>query len=311
MSAPALWRVTLVVPAGSVALFEEALARHCQVVWHRPNDRADDRLDGLTGDPFEPALNVSLALAAAAAGIAPPAVMIEPVPPRDWLAENRETFAPFRLGRFFIHQDDDTATPPPATVPIAIDAGLAFGTGRHASTAGCLAAFETLSGVLPSGAVLDLGCGSGILAIAAARVLRRSVVAADIDPMAVRIAAENAAHNGVGACVRAVTADGCAHPLIRARAPYALIFANILARPLRQLARAIVAHTAEGGSIVLAGFVVGDAASVLARYRALGCRLERTIVSAGWSTLVLRRSGRNHKRGNSSTKLQGRWRESS
>lgn len=282
--------VSLVVPAPVAALIEDALAGHCQAVSLRLEEAGLITVTGFIDETVDTAqLDVDLAVAAAAAGIAPPEVRIEPVAARDWLAENRETFAPFRLGRFFIHQHDDATPAPVATWPIGVDAGLAFGSGRHASTAGCLAALERVWPWLPEGSVLDLGCGSAILAIAAARVLHRPIVAADIDPVAVRIAAENAQRNGVAPLVRCVTADGCAHPLIRANAPYALVFANILARPLLRLARSVVDQTAAEGAIILAGFVESDANRVIAGYRSLGCRLAAMIVIDGWATLLLHR----------------------
>ncbi len=285
-----MWQLSLIVPRAAVPLCEDVLAEHCLAVSQRLTDDGHITLLGLTAGPPAAELAVALALAAAAAGIAAPEIAIEPVGERNWLAENQESFTPFRVRRFFIHQQDDPTPAPADAVALAVDAGLAFGSGRHASTAGCLLALDTLHRRLPAGPVLDLGCGSAILAIAAARVLRRPVVASDIDPVAVRIAAENAQRNGVGAWIRTVTADGCAHPLIRTHAPYALIFANILARPLQRLARATVGHTAPGGTVILAGFIVGDARRVLAVYHALGCRLQRQIVIDGWATLVLRRS---------------------
>jgi Ribosomal protein L11 methylase len=285
-----LRRVSLGVPVEAASLIDEALAAHCQAVTLNLDGAGGCSLHGLVDGAFDAAaLGVDLALAAAAAGIEPPAVTIETLAARNWLLENRQAFAPFRLGRFFIHGHDDRSPPPPATWPIAVDAGLAFGTGRHASTAGCLLALQRAALSPIAGPVLDLGCGTGILAIAAARVLGRPVVAADIDPVAVRITAENAARNGVADRVRAVTADGCAQLAVRARAPYALVFANILARPLLRLARDIVAETAPGGTIILAGFISDDARRVLSAYRPLGCRLARRIAVDGWTTLVLRR----------------------
>lgn len=292
MSEPALWRVSLMVAPEAVEIFESALTECCEVVGQRLEDGADVALDGWSREPPDAAmLAVEVALAAAAGGVAVPAFHIEPIAARNWLAENRGAFAAFRLGRFFIHEHDDASLPPPATIAIAVDAGLAFGSGRHASTAGCLAALEGLRGQLAAGVVLDLGCGSGLLAIAAARWLHRRVVASDIDPVAARIAGENAARNGVRRRVQTVVADGLAEPRLRAAAPYALVFANILARPLQRLARGIVVNTAPGGVLVLAGFITRDAPAVFAVYRALGCRLRRHLVREGWTTLVLQRTG--------------------
>lgn len=285
-----LRRVSLIVPAQAASLIDEVLSAHCRVVTVCLDDAGGTRFLGFVDCSLDvAAFEVDLALAAAAAGVAPPELTIEPVGSRNWLLENRQAFAPFRLGRFFIHGHDDRSPLPPGTWPISVDAGLAFGTGRHASTAGCLMALERLTVAPDARPVLDLGCGTGILAIAAARVLRRPVVAADIDPVAVRNAAENAARNGVADRVRAVTTDGCARRVVRAQAPYAVVSANILARPLQRLARDIVGHTAPGGTIILAGFVSADATRVFGAYRLLGCRLARRIAVDGWTTLVLRR----------------------
>jgi ribosomal protein L11 methyltransferase len=174
--------------------------------------------------------------AIAQAGIAVPQLGVKPLPKVDWLRQNRASFKPQRAGRFFVHDGEHREPPPAATIAIRIDAATAFGSGNHATTQGCLLAIDRLARRPRKGRVLDLGCGSGILAIAAAKALHAPVLAADFDPEAVRVTRANARLNGVGARVRAVQADGFRRQALRARAPFALIVANILARPLVRLA---------------------------------------------------------------------------
>lgn len=205
----------------------------------------------------------------------------------DWVSKTQSDLAPVRAGRFFIHGGHDRARRPPSGISIEIEAAQAFGTGHHATTQGCLTAFDRLLMSGPPRHVLDLGCGSGVLAIAAALSTRRRVMAGDIDPLAVRIANENAASNGAGAFVRAVTATGARHREIQAAGPYDLIFANILARPLEMLAPEIVSVLASGGRAILSGLTQNQEARVLSAYRILGLRLQDRIRLDGWSTLTL------------------------
>jgi ribosomal protein L11 methyltransferase len=231
-------------------------------------------------------VEVGLALAAAATGVAVPVVGLEWLADRDWLAENRAQFPPLRLGRFYIHGSQGEAPVPPGRIEIKIDAATAFGSGRHASTAGCLLALEALSH-RPIRSVLDIGTGSGILAIAAAKLWRAPVLATDIDPCAVRICAENARLNGVSGLISAVCADAYDTPIIRRRAPFDLIVSNILARPLKRLAGRLRRHLAPCGIAVLAGFVDGNANAVLAVHAAHRLPLVRRWRIEDWTTLVL------------------------
>jgi ribosomal protein L11 methyltransferase len=218
-----------------------------------------------------------------------PEVTIEPLPERDWLAENRERFAPFRIGRFLVREPADETPVPPGLITLRIETATAFGSGRHGSTEGCLWALQTLRGRRIR-RPLDLGCGSGILAIAAAKLWRAPVLASDVDPRAVAVARENARLNGVGHLVRVVIADGYGSPVIAARRPFDLVLCNILARPLKRMAGDLARHLAPGGIAVLAGLLAGDGNDVLAAHRAVGLELQRKIDLEGWRTLVLRRA---------------------
>jgi ribosomal protein L11 methyltransferase len=289
------------VAAAAVPLVEAALDDVADAVAAFEATDGRWRIDAFaTRAPDRAALEVALALAAAAAGTAPPALSIAPEPVRDWVAETIQAFPPIHIGPFHLHGSHDAAAPaPPARIAIQIDAGIAFGSGRHASTAGCLLALAGLAGRAqgwprwaPRRAprrALDLGCGSGILAIAMAKLWRRPVLATDIDERAVATAAANARQNRVVPWVRTVRADGLRAPALRAAGPFDLIVANILARPLKALAADVAAHLAPGGRAVLSGFLAADAAAVLAAYRARGLGLERRIALDGWHTLVLRR----------------------
>lgn len=245
-------------------------------------------LEGVARAPVGRAsIEVALALAAASAGVPPPELTIEPLPERDWLADNRERFAPFRIGRFVIQVPDGRTRTPPGAIPLRIEAATAFGSGRHGSTEGCLRALESLAR-RPIRGALDVGCGSGILAIAAAKLWRVPVLASDIDPSAVDVARANARLNGVGHLVRVVVADSYRSPVIESSPPFDLVLCNILARPLKRLARELARHLAPGGVAVLAGLLRADGNDVLAAHRANGLGLVRKIDIEGWRTLVLR-----------------------
>jgi ribosomal protein L11 methyltransferase len=205
----------------------------------------------------------------------------------NWIALSEEIRKPVAAGRFFVHGSHDRDRRPVNTVNIEIDAEMAFGTGHHATTWACLAALDRLLLRRRFGHVLDLGTGTGVLAIAAARVLNRRVLATDIDPVAVAIARRNAAVNGVADRLIAIVADGLRHGRIAAGAPYDLILANILARPLTQLAAPIGRVLAPGGVVVLSGLRTVDEAMVLSAYRMQGLTLKERIGRDDWLALVL------------------------
>lgn len=208
-------------------------------------------------------------------------------PAIDWVARSLEGLQAVEAAGFYVHGSHDTAPVPAGATEIVIDASQAFGTGHHATTTGCL---EAIADVVRRGRVkapLDLGTGTGILAIAIAKRQHGRVVASDIDPVAVRTAIDNARRNGVGGYVTAVTAAGLNYRVIASRAPYDLIVANILAGPLTALAPAIGRVAAPRASVILAGLLSSQAARVLAAYRAQGMALRRRIVRGEWETLVL------------------------
>jgi ribosomal protein L11 methyltransferase len=184
-----------------------------------------------------------------------------------------------------VHGAHDRARVRPHGIGIEIEAALAFGTGHHGTTRGCLIAFDALLRAHRPRNVLDLGTGSGVLAIAAASALRRGVLATDIDIAAVRLARANAWHNRVGPWVEVVHANGLTARRIRARAPFDLVFANILLNPLRRLAAPLTQLVAPGGRLILSGILAAQANAARSAYREL--TLERGLDLEGWTTLVL------------------------
>jgi ribosomal protein L11 methyltransferase len=210
---------------------------------------------------------------------------IAPVAEADWVRLSQGMRGPVRAGRFLIHGSHSPAARNRCS--IEIDASTAFGTAHHASTRGCLLALDALLKRTRPARIADIGTGTGILAIAAAKALHMRVLASDNDPVAVRIAAENARKNGVGGLVRVVEADGLAHPWLRG--PFDLLLANLLLNPLLELAPAFARAVAGGGFCVLSGLTEGQRACVEARFRAAGFTLVSRILLDGWASLLMRR----------------------
>jgi ribosomal protein L11 methyltransferase len=288
-----IWAVTLEVPKDAGALFAAAVADLTETFsWFDSADGAAWRLELLMQSRPDPAaLEARLALAAAAAGVAPPGLAVERVPDKDWLAESRRKFPPLSVGRFFIHGAHFRGRIPAGRIGLALDAGLAFGSGSHESTRGCLLAIDRLARMRRVRKPLDLGCGSGILALAMARRWRVPTVAADIDPVAVTVARANARRNGAGRLVRTVASDGLRARALRRSGPYDLIVANILARPLARLAPQMARLSARGGVILLSGLLAVQAAGVAAAYRAQGFAVRWRIRLGEWVTIILGRAG--------------------
>lgn len=236
------------------------------------------------------ALQAALALAAGLTGHECPLTR-HATEAEGWLARTIEAFPEQPIAtRFLIRPSHAERTRVHGRHVLTLDAGLAFGSGEHSSTRGCLTALEGLR-LRHNARVLDLGAGSGILAMGAAKLARVRVLATDLDPWSVRIAEDNAIANGLRGRIRAVLALGWNHRAIRAGAPYDLVFANILARPLCAMARELADHLAPGGTAILAGLLNNQVRMVLAAHRRQGLVLERHISLDPWATLVLRRRG--------------------
>ena len=208
---------------------------------------------------------------------------------QDWVANSLAGLKPVRAGRFLIHGAHDRDRVGASDIGVEIEAGLAFGTGHHGTTRGCLMHFDWLLKRRRPHAVLDVGCGAGVLAIAAARVLRRKVWLGDIDPVAVEVANENAALNGVGAHAKALVSRGVEHLALREGGPYDLVFANILAKPLRLLAPSLTRVMTRDGEAIVSGLLLADVAGVLSAWGAQGFYLKERIELEGWASLRLGR----------------------
>lgn len=293
---PEFWSAELDVPSDLVTAAEEmigdegvALTSHevprpgvavspdwrVQVLFDAPPDEAEWR--------------TRLAAVAEGLGIAEPVIRFGHLPAQDWVRHTNKLNAPVRAGRFFLYGAHDAGAVPPGAFGLLLDAGLAFGTGRAPSTFGCLQAIDDLCRIRPPRNMLDMGTGSGVLAMAAAKAGAGHVLAADIDPVAVAVTRENTRRNGLGSRIAALTASRPDDPRLRSRGPYDLVVANILAEPLSRMAHGLAALVAAGGHLVLSGLLAREERMIVARYRAAGLQLKRRIPREGWHTLVFSR----------------------
>ncbi|ETX29852.1 50S ribosomal protein L11 methyltransferase [Roseivivax isoporae] len=234
-----------------------------------------------------------LALLAAAYEAAPFAV--SELPETDWVAKVRRELSPVEAGRFFVYGSHDADRVPEGSIALLIEAAMAFGTGHHGTTLGCLRALDRLAEAGMQGrSVIDVGCGTAVLAMAAARLwsdtLPGPVLASDIDPVAVEVAAANVAANGLEGRVSCLEATGFDHPDIAAAAPFDLVFANILMGPLIDLAPAMAGATASGGIAILSGLLNPQADAVIEAYLASGFTLRHSEIVGDWTTLTLERA---------------------
>lgn len=218
-------------------------------------------------------------------GVADPCA--EDLPDIDWVAHALEGLGVVRCGRFVLYgvHDADRLPNEDGDIAIRIDANMAFGTGHHPTTAGCLTLLDRFAGWAPK-SIFDLGCGSAVLAIAAAKLWDRAVLASDIDADSVVIAAENAAHNAVADRITTVTAAGFDHPHIAGAAPFDFVFANILAGPLAELAPDMASHVAKNGRVMLAGLMSEQESGVVSAYDAAGFRLINRLDQPTWPVLL-------------------------
>lgn len=284
------WKIRFLAPESAIDAFGAALEPFADAVASFEGPGGDWVIEGYSARPPDGGrFGAALALAAAAAGLPEPVVTCIPVPDADWVARSRQSFQPTRAGRFFVHPSHYTDPPPPGAIPICVDAATAFGSGEHESTRGCLLALDRLARRMRSRPYncLDLGCGSGILSIAMARLWRGAVAAVDIDPEAVRVCRANVRWNGVAGQIRVSEGAGLARLSARQGAPYDLIVANVLARPLIAMAPDITRHLRPGGVVVLSGLLTRDAIPVASVYRRCGLPLQQCLTLGSWATLIL------------------------
>jgi len=288
-----VWQARIVVPALSVPVFEEAFCDEPLAC------SSFEIVDGgawsvemlLQGPVVRAELEGRLAQAASDMNLPAPPLSLEPLPDRDWVTQSLRALPPVQAGRFFVHgahdRDRAQAQARSGAITLEVEAGCAFGNGKHESTYGCLLALDHLAKVRRFSRPLDLGCGAGVLALAMARLWRVKTVASDSDPWAVDVAKANARLNHLHGYVRPVRADGFTHPALSTGAPYDLIVANILARPLQRLAPAIAGHLAPGGRVVLSGLLAKQDAQVRAAYLNRGLHLVQCRRLGEWLTLEL------------------------
>jgi ribosomal protein L11 methyltransferase len=298
MSASHLWRIALVVPESAAAAFSEAVGEQAVAVSTFELEEGVSWLVEATthGEPDRPRLEARVAVLAEALGIAEPPLVVEHLPLIDWVSFTQQSFPPLRIGRYFVYGSHHDGLVPPGSVSLQVDAATAFGSGEHGSTKGCLLALDRLARRTgPArrcgrrGGALDMGCGSGILAMAMARTWRMRVTAVDIDSESVRVTRFNAARNGVAGLVAAQGGDGYRTAVVRRHAPFQVVTANILARPLARMAPRLARVLARGGHVVLAGLLARQERHVLQAHRAQGLRLVARIPVGEWTTLVMRR----------------------
>lgn len=248
----AIWVVSLYVPAENIKLAEKRIEEILEKLGHSANISREELED------------------------------------HGWIEKTLSDLAPVRAGRFLVHGSHDKDSVKPNDIGILVDAGLAFGTGHHGTTAGCL---EMISHELKSGHfrnALDLGAGSGVLAIAVAKAKHIPVLASDIDPVAMDVCAQNAKINSVAKFVKSITAVGFNHPEFVKYVPFDLVIANILAGPLQSLAHDMSRHLAYDATVILSGLLPNQKARIVSSYRAQGLALKKAHIGNGWLTLVFK-----------------------
>jgi len=283
-----LWQTVCKVPEDAVDQFEEYLRRFCFTV--SSTAKVNDsiwRVEGFSeAEPDREVIERGARALAGDLGIDAPSFLFDLQPPINWLAENLATFPPLHLQRYFIHGSHYDAALPPGVIPLVLNAGTAFGSGEHPTTAGCLLALDDLARRKSYRRPLDVGCGSGILSIAVAKTWQVRVLAADIDPESVKVTKDNARLNQVGHLITSVCSDGYKHRTIAKDGSYDLITANILARPLAKMSKDLSRSLCSGGTAIISGIIERDIAWMVRVHRLSGLYLVEKTVIKGWATLV-------------------------
>jgi ribosomal protein L11 methyltransferase len=288
--ATALETVFVTVPLEAADAYEAALETVCSATARFIVDEENGIwcVEGVKAPGESAELQAGLAMAEFATGVAAP-LQRHDTAADGWLARVYAGFPEQLIGRRFAVRGTHISDPPaPGRITLWLDAGLAFGSGEHGSTRGCLRALEHVAHRRPA-RILDMGCGSGILAMGAAKLLHRRVLAVDIDPWSVKVTRQNARLNGISRSLAVRLGNGWQAAAVRGDAQFDLVFANILARPLCLMARNLGAHLAPGGTAILAGLLRSQVRMVLAAHRRQGLRLQRMLVEGNWATLVLRK----------------------
>lgn len=279
------------VDGAYAAAFAEALYDYCDALSHfeaEGDPTAPWWIEGFAGEKFDKgAVETAVSIMASAVGIETPKVTFGTYEPKDWVSENLRSFKPISIGRFYVHGSHWGEGVPVAKTGLQVDAGLAFGSGEHQTTKGCLAAIDWVAKRGVRRNALDMGCGSGILGMACAKTWRCPVMMADIDPASVRVARENAKTNKVADRVTAIHSNGFQDARIRDSGYYDIVCANILARPLRAMARDLTNTLSEDGVVILSGLLAHQEQFVLSAYREVGLSLIKRFEVEEWTTLLV------------------------
>lgn len=290
-----LWQITFSVhdAADEVAEMMQAAIDAEGVSIHRDDDNDPWFVMLITAtEPQEDHVKASLVLACEVMGQPVVGAGVTLLPSRDWLAENRKSFPPLDIGRFWIYGTYVTDPVPEGKIGLKIDAGQAFGSGTHATTYGCVMLLEEHCAQKSGLKIADIGCGSGILTMAAAKIRPdANIIAVDNDPLAVETTRRNADDNGVGSIIRFDLSDGYKADLVQENAPYDVILANILPNPLIEMAPDAAACLANDGIIILSGLLEDQQDKVITAHEALGLKLIDRLVHNGWAALVM---GKDH-----------------
>ena len=284
------WRAAITVSSEQVAIYDDALSDSADgaSIFEVPDKNQWLIEVYFELEPDRKAIETRLSIAAAANGLGSPRLELDKMPDIDWVQKSLEGLVPVEAGRFYVYGSHNTETAPVGSIRILIEAGPAFGTGQHETTKGCLHAIDEVCRS-PIKKPLDVGTGTGVLAIAMAKALQLPVLASDIDPVSVEEAAENARKNKVGNFVTCIQADGLDDPQIQNGAPFDLVIANILANPLVELAADIASVVQGNGRLILSGLLDKQRQDVLGAYTALNFELVDQHQLGEWPTLVLKK----------------------
>jgi ribosomal protein L11 methyltransferase len=290
-----LWRVDFSVPKAYRNQFEDLLEPYCLALSSFEDEQSDEwKIEGLTAvEPDASGISKKLENLANQHSILTPTVTFDLVPPKNWLAENLIDFPPIQIGRYYIHGNHIQPTALGGMIQLKLDSGSAFGSGEHATTEGCLRAMEYLARQFDFKKILDMGCGSGILAMAATKTWHCRVIASDIDDEATRVTTKNVKKNSLKGLIHATCGIGYSSELVRNNAPYDLILCNILANPLVQMAGDLSRHLDSDPNrrqfVILSGLLERDSNRVIAAHRARSLHLYNKININGWIVLVMTR----------------------
>jgi ribosomal protein L11 methyltransferase len=296
MSRKMLWALTVEAPASAVeqvmAQLPEKAVGESAFIKDADDRRADPLwvIQALYKElPEKGAMEVALAILAQASGASIELTSCAQVPTEGWVEKNQASYPPLAAGRLVLHGSRDRAKIMPSQIGIEMDVSCAFGTGEHPTTQGCLMALQSLKKIGPRSRVLDVGTGTGVLAIAASKLYGAACIASDMDAPSVEVARRNIAKNGERARVRALQAVGVRNALIRKKGPYDLILSNIFAGPLAALAPAFKVRLKQGGHLILAGFLHRDCNRVRLAYAGQGIFLQQRLRFGHWSILILKK----------------------